>query len=92
VEGAHIVVFVDTLEGFAPPGRPVALDHRTVLDDLPAGYGHGGGLGYLLRMLPSVCGNGLPKIVLLGAEPPIEPDVVGLLADMALRVATLGAI
>lgn len=88
VEGARRVVFVDALDGFAPPGRPVVLDHRAALEERPAGYGHDGGLACLLRMLPAVCGNDLPEIALVGAEPPIESPVVGQLANMALSIAT----
>lgn len=87
VEVARRVVFVDALEGFAPPGRPVVLDHRAVLEERPAHYGHDGGLSYLLRMLPAVCGDELPEIALVGAAPPVGPDVVRQLADMALGIA-----
>jgi hydrogenase maturation protease len=88
VEGARRVVFVDVLHGFAPPGRPVVLDRNMVLEERPTGYGHDGGLACLLRMLPAVCESDLPEIALVGAEPPIGPDVVEQLADMALSIAT----
>ncbi len=88
VEGARCVIFVDALNGFAPPGRPVVLDHRRALEGWPAMYGHDGGLEYLLRMLPALCGNGLPEIALVGAEWPVHPDVIGQLADIALSIAT----
>lgn len=88
VEGARRVVFVDALDGFAPPGRPVVLDHRTALEERPAGYGHDGGLACLLRMLPGVCGNDMPQIAIVGAESPIGSDVIGQLADIALSIAT----
>ena len=88
VEGARRVVFVDALHGFAPPGRPVVLDGSAALGERPIGYGHDGGLACLLRMLPAVCEGDLPEIALLGAEPPIGPDVVEQLAHMALSIAT----
>ncbi len=88
VEGALRVVFVDALHGFAPEGRPVVLDRSAALEERPAGYGHDGGLGCLLRMLPAVCESDLPEIILVGAEPPIGSDVVEQLADMALSIAT----
>ena len=76
VEGSQRVVFVDALPGFAPPGRPVVLDGCEDLGERPPGYGHDGGLACLLRMLPAVCESDLPEIVLVGAGPPIGPEVV----------------
>ncbi|MBI4720205.1 MAG: hydrogenase maturation protease [Chitinivibrionia bacterium] len=55
VEGARRVVFVDALWEFSAPGRPVILHHQEALGVRPAAYGHGGGLAFLLRMLPGVC-------------------------------------
>ncbi len=88
LEGARRVVFVDALRGFAPQGRPVVLDHMSALEAQPARYGHDGGLACLLRMLPAAFGSDLPQIALVGAEPPVGPDVVEQLADMALSIAT----
>ena len=88
VEGARRVVFVDALPGFAPPGRPVVLDCSKALGEQPTGYGHDGGLACLLRMLPAVCESGQPEVFLVGAEPPIRPDVVEQLGVMALSIAT----
>jgi len=88
VEGAGRVVFIDVLQGFAPPGRPVVLDRASALEERPASYGHNGGLTYLLRMLPAVCQSDLPEIALIGAEPPIAPECVDEIADMAMSIAT----
>ena len=88
VEGGRRVVFVDALHGFVPGDLPLVLDHGTALGEWAAGYGHDGGLAYLLRMLPAVCGNGLPEIALVGAGAPVATDVVGHLAEMALSIAT----
>ncbi len=90
VEGVRRAVFVDAVNGFAPPGQPVILDHAAVLAERPAAFGHSGGLAYLLRILPAVCGDNLPEISLVGAESPVESDVVGQLADIALSIATGG--
>jgi len=88
VEGARRVVFVDSPHGFAPPGRPVVLDRSVALDEQPAGYGHDGGLACLLRMLSAVYGSDPAEIFLVGAEPPVGPDAVEQLADVALSIAT----
>jgi len=88
VEGVSRVVFVDALEGFAPVGQPVVLNHSIALEERPVPYGHEGGFAFLLRMLTAVFGDDLPEIVLVGAESPIAPDVVGQLADIALSIAT----
>ena len=88
VEGVSRVVFVDALEGFAPAGQPVVLNHSTALEERPVSYGHEGGLAYLLRMLTAVCGDDLPEIAVVGAESPISPDIVVQLADIALSIAT----
>ncbi len=90
VEGVRRVVFVDAVDGFAPPGRPVVLDHAAALAERPAAFGHSGGLACLLRILPAVCGDNLPEISLVGAESPVGPDIVGQLADIALSIATGG--
>ncbi len=87
-EGGRRVVFVDALHGFAPPGCPVLLDHSQALEERPVGFGHDGGLAYLLRMLPAICGKDLPEIAVVGAEPPIGSDLVAELADLALSAAT----
>ncbi len=88
VEGLRRVVFVDVLQGFAPPGRPVVLDRAAALAEERIAYGHNGGLTFLLRMLPAVCQSDLPEIALIGAEPPIAPDCVDEIADMAMSIAT----
>ncbi len=88
VEGARRVVFVDTLDGFAPAGLAVVLDHRTALEERPAAYSHDGGLACLLRLLPAVLGNDLPEIAVVGAGAPVGPEVVEQLADIALGIAT----
>ncbi len=88
VEGARRVIFVDALNGFALPGRPIVLGLRRSLEGWPARYGHDGGLAYLLRMLPALCGDRLPEIALVGAELPVHPDVIMQLADIALSIAT----
>ncbi len=85
--GTRRVVFVDTLAGFSQPGRIVVLDHHTALAGQTAPYGHGGGLAFLLHMLPAVCGRELPEIALVGAAWPVAPDVVERLADTALSIA-----
>ncbi len=88
VEGARRVIFVDALHGFAPPGRPVLLDRSAAVAGRPVDFGHNGGLAYLLRMIPAACERDIPEIALVGAEPPVAPEVVGQLAEMALSIAT----
>ena len=88
VEGAGCVVFVDSLLGFAPPGCPVVLDSCAGMEERPAGYAHGSGLSWLLRMLPAVCESDLPEIAIVGAESPITPEIVAQLAETALSIAT----
>lgn len=88
VEGADCVVFVDSLLGFAPPGCPVVLDRSAGMEERPAIYAHDGGLSWLLRMLPAVCGSDLPEIAIVGAESPITPEVVAQLAETALNIAS----
>ncbi len=50
-----------------------------------------GGLKEVIALIEgdrAACESDLPEIALVGAEPPIGPDVVEQLADMALSIAT----
>lgn len=90
VENARRVVFVDSVSGFGNNGSVMVLNHKEIAESSDAGYGHSGGLGYLLKILPSVCEGALPEIFVVGTEGPADEIMVGRVADICLEVARQG--
>jgi hydrogenase maturation protease len=86
VEGSARAVFVDCVEGFAPPGEVVALARREVSDLADGAWGHDAGLPYLFRLLPLVCDGEMPEVTLIGAGHPAAEEAVAARAlEEALR-------
>ncbi|CUW39306.1 putative hydrogenase maturation protease [Magnetospirillum sp. XM-1] len=84
VEGAARAVFVDCVEGFAPPGEVVTLARGEVADLADGAWGHDAGLPYLFAMLPLACDGEMPEVTLIGAGHPAEVEAV---AARALKEA-----
>jgi hydrogenase maturation protease len=89
LEGRRRVVLVDRVEGFAAPGVPVVLAGTTVAA-LADGYGHSGGIPFLLAMLPRVCPPPWPECHLVGMAGAVDDQAVGLLARYSIEVARNG--
>jgi hydrogenase maturation protease len=90
-EGVERVVFVDAVQGFGAPGDVVVLE-GPALDAVAAEpFGHGAGLGWLLRTLPLVCEPPVPQLVVVGLEAPVDEGAVVRGARAALRAATVEA-
>lgn len=86
VEGSARAVFVDCVEGFAPPGEVVALGRDEVSDLADGAWGHEAGLPYLFRLLPLVCDGEMPEVTLIGAGHPARTEAVAARAlEEALR-------
>ncbi len=86
MENTERIVFVDSVEGFSPPGQLVVL----TADEIAAaaeGYGHGAGLPYLLRVLPEVCTPPCPEVFLVGVEGPPSDRLIRAAAHLAVKVA-----
>ncbi len=86
LDGADRVVFVDAVSGFAPPGEALLLPAGEVAaaavpDD------HGGGLPYLLRVLPEVSEGPVPAIAVVGVEAGWSADTLDRAASLALWAA-----
>ncbi|MCC6522679.1 MAG: hydrogenase maturation protease [Polyangiaceae bacterium] len=88
VERSRRVVFVDTVVGLAAPGEVLVLDAAALARHAAGevGYGHGGGLAYLLRALPIVCASP-PPCALVGAAAPASQGLVARVAARALGLA-----
>ncbi len=87
-EGARRLVFVDQVRGFAPPDAVVVLTREAALaGGGAAGFGHGGGLGYLLAALPAACEGPLPAVRVVGLEAPCTGAAVARAAALALAAA-----
>ena len=86
------IIFVDTVKGFAPPGRVVVLDQQAVIDSLDDDhYDHEAGLPYLLSVLPKVCDGELPEeITLIGVEAEFDAPVIAEAAELSLFIAVNG--
>lgn len=89
VEGAERVVFVDRSVGASPQAVFAAPALELELGD-SAGYDHGAGLGYLLRMLPKLLDGPQPEVLLVGVEDEPSAPVVEQAATLALQVAVEG--
>lgn len=87
IEGRRRVVFVDAVAGV---GRKiVSLDVESAVTQR-GNYGHAAGLPYLLRMAPLVCSGPLPEITLIGAEGPLDEQLLAAVAARSLEVAQRG--
>lgn len=89
VEGAERVVFVDRSIGSSPQAVFAAPAEEVELAE-PAGFDHGAGLGYLLRMLPRLLDGPQPEVLLVGVEDEPTALVVEQAATLALQVAVEG--
>ncbi len=89
VEGRRRVVFVDALDGVAADGDIAVLDGAEVAA-LAGGYGHAGGLPYLLHMMPQVCDAPLPEVALVGGEGRLDEPALQALARRSLEVVVHG--
>lgn len=69
VDGTARSVFVDAVEGFAEPGAVVVLPRQQVALLAEGAWGHGAGLPYLFHMLPGLCEDTMPEVILVGGEP-----------------------
>jgi len=87
MEGVGRVVLVDTLAGFTEPGQVVMMDGIEAGLKISSGYGHGNGLGYLLRMLPTVWEGKLPEIIVIGLEGRADAQAINRLAETCLELA-----
>ncbi|MCK5680756.1 hydrogenase maturation protease [bacterium] len=98
LEDGGRIVFVDTVSGFAEPGKTVVLSAKQVVDTLATEYyDHTAGLPYLLAALPLVCDGAMPdEILLLGIEdysqnePANEDSLLLEAASIALELAKNG--
>jgi len=88
VAGAEKVVFVDQVAGYGPPGTMVLLGSRDLPAGAPPGYGHAGGLAYLIRALPILLDGPQPELALVGFEGPADEPAISALAREALREVT----
>jgi len=66
------VVLVDRLIGFGDPGEVAVLEREEAAGLTGERFDHAAGLPYLLRVLPAVGGEPLPRVTLVGADG--EPD------------------
>lgn len=87
LEGVDKVIFVDKLDGFGQPGEVLVLDGLEVGKQVETGYGHSGGIGYLLKVLPAVWEEALPEIVVVGAEGSADDNIIGSLAQTCINLA-----
>ena len=90
MEGAERIIFVDAVAGFAPGGGVKVMDALETGGELSAGYGHGGGLSFLLRVLPAVWEGVPPEVLLVGIERPADEQSVARAADVCLGLAGKG--
>ncbi|MEO5331460.1 MAG: hydrogenase maturation protease [Magnetococcus sp. YQC-5] len=89
IEKRKCVVFVDRVEGFAPPGELVVLTGDEVAA-LAEGYGHNSGIPFLLAMLPKVSPPPWPECHLVGMAGDVDDQAIGLLAHYSIEVARHG--
>jgi hydrogenase maturation protease len=85
--GCAQVILVDRVVGCAAPGTVVHLDKATLCALEGDDYGHSGGLSYLLKTLPHLGIEPLPRIDLIGIEGTGEVTTIHQAADLALEVA-----
>ncbi len=87
VDGAERVVFVDQVSGFGRPGDVLALDPGDAALAAPPSPDHGGGLPYLLRVLPGVCEKTVPRVSVVGVEGPADERAIARAAALAMELA-----
>ncbi|MBF0438130.1 MAG: hydrogenase maturation protease [Magnetococcales bacterium] len=90
LEGRQRVVFVDRLEGLAPPGEPVILTGDRVAA-MAEGYGHNAGIPFLLAMLPKVCSSPWPECLVVGMSGDADEPMIDQLARFSIEVARNGS-
>jgi len=86
------VVFVDAVQGFAPPGEIVVLHwHDMLAIPTTDHFDHQAGLVYLLKALPHVCEGTLPQeITLIGLEGICPASVIDRAAELSLTTVSQG--
>lgn len=91
-EGRDRVVFVDAIRGFGGDGAVQILSREEAIESARPGYGHSGGLTYLLTALPVLFANEeIPEVYVIGAEPPVNDRTFDALLRACLDVAVFGA-
>jgi hydrogenase maturation protease len=89
VDGRCRVIFVDALdEASFEPGVRVLT--REAVAAFSTSYGHDAGLPYLLSLLPKLCQQSLPEILLVGAAGPATPTTVEKIVECCLEIAGHG--
>jgi hydrogenase maturation protease len=91
VERARHVVFVDAVAGLGPAGEVLVVDGPSAARAARSGFGHDGGLEYLLGCLPHVCEGEPPGYCLVGAEGPADAALVARVGERALELAAAAA-
>ncbi|ADW17936.1 hydrogenase maturation protease [Desulfobulbus propionicus DSM 2032] len=86
-DGCEVMVLVDRVVGFADPGSVVRLDAARLDEVWTEAYSHSGGLLYLLKTLPHLGLDPLPKVWLIGIEGEGEAETIKRAADMAVEAA-----
>lgn len=89
VENRQRVIFVDAIDNDCSQDDVAVLD-RSQAAALATGFGHAAGLPYLFAVLPSVCPEPLPEILLVGASGPATPALVAKVVERCLEVAVHG--
>ncbi|MCP4600321.1 MAG: hydrogenase maturation protease [Proteobacteria bacterium] len=90
VEGAERVVFVDAVADSECSGGVVVLDVDEVTSNADPAFGHIAGLGYLLRVAPSVLDCEMPEVFLVGIEGVPDQVTIELAAHASLSLAVEG--
>ncbi len=90
-ENAQRVVLVDTVRGFGGPGEIVILRGAELAGLPESPYDHGGGLTYLLKVLPQLVAP-LPEIVCVGVEPPADSEAIERAAATAVAACSAPAV
>ena len=90
VEGARRVIFFDAVVGFAQPGNVVVLGAGEAANGATGPYDHAAGIAYLFRLLPHVCDEAMPEVVLVGIEGDPDDETICAAANTCLEIATSG--
>ncbi len=89
IDGTERIVFVDSVSGYAEPGRTVVLTPDQV--PLPETvYDHGAGLSYLFTVLSQACDRAPSEVYLVGIEGPAGEAAIADAAMMAKELAAAG--
>ena len=84
-EGAERVALVDSVSGFSGRNGTMVLEPADLAPLATTGYDHAAGLPYLLRVLPAVMEQDLPRIVIIGVEGITNEAVIADAAKLALQ-------